>query len=173
MEKDNRMVHGSYDNSEETISAIRQLREEGYTKEQIRVYTNAMNDKTYDKTEKDPDGERLERTFDKTNENNTDMNEEGSFDTVDKNAEERSTEGSFDIVDSREDNNLNDDDDESLWDKVKDFFTPDSYDYDESAQNPNYRKENDVLYPHRNDLANGKRVIVLDKANENQTRINI
>ncbi len=156
MEKEDRVVHGSFDNSEETISAIRKLKEEGYTKEQIRVYTNAMDDKTFDKTEDDVDFKE-DKTFDKT---------EKDIDTKDK--------SSMDIVDNKETkDDTADNDDESLWDKVKDFFTSDSYDYDKESGNPNYRKENDVLYPHRNDLASGNRVIVLDKANDNQTRVNI
>lgn len=155
MDKKDRIVHGSFDNSEEAISAIRKLREEGYSKEQIQVYTNALDDKTFDKTEDDIDLNQ-DKTYDKT---------EKDVDTKDK--------SSMDIVDDKETNTDSADDDESLWDKVKDFFTSDSYDYDKEAENPNYRKENDVLYPHRNDLANGKRVIVLDKANENQTRVNI
>lgn len=65
------------------------------------------------------------------------------------------------------------DNDESMWDKVKGFFTKDTYDHEKELKNPNYRKENDILYPHREDLAGGKRVIVLDKPNEEETRINI
>lgn len=171
MERKNRKVHGSFDNSEETISAIRQLKEEGYTKEQIRVYTNAMNDKTFDKTDNDKDLNE-DKTFDKT-EDDVDLNEEKTFDKTEKDMNAKA-KSSMDIVDDKETKaDTADNDDESLWDKVKDFFTSDSYDYDKESGNPNYRKENDVLYPYRNDLASGNRVIVLDKANENQTRVNI
>lgn len=171
MERKNRKVHGSFDNSKETISAIRQLKEEGYTKEQIRVYTNAMNDKTFDKTDNDKDLND-DKTFDKT-EDDVDLNEEKTFDKTEKDMNAKA-KSSMDIVDDKETKaDTADNDDESLWDKVKDFFTSDSYDYDKESGNPNYRKENDVLYPHRNDLASGNRVIVLDKANENQTRVNI
>lgn len=171
MEKENRKVHGSFATSDETISAIRQLKEEGYTKEQIRVYTNAMDDKTFDKTEEDLDLKE-EKTFDKT-EKDMDSREEKTFDKT-ENDVDVDAKSSMDIVDERETKaDTADSDDESLWDKIKDFFTTDSYDYEKEASNPNYRKENDVLYPHRNDLANGNRVIVLDKANENQTRVNI
>ena len=122
-------------------------------RDQILVYGTAVEDKTFDKTENDPEAPRENRTFDKTEDNSSDKRDDKTFDKVDR----QETDG----------------DDESLWDKVKDFFTSDSYDHDKESSNPNYRKENDVLYPHRNDLANGNRVIVLDKANENQTRINI
>lgn len=156
MEKNDRVVHGSYDNSEETISAIEKLQAEGYTREQIRVYGNTTHEKTFDKTEGDPEKPRVDRSFDKVDEDSTDRAEKRSFDKSED-----------------KDNRQDTDDDESMWEKVKDLFTSDSYDYEEESHNPNYRKENDVLYPHRNDLAGGKRVIVLDKANENQTRINI
>lgn len=153
MEKKDRIVHGSYANSKDTVTEIEKLQAQGYTRDQILVYGTAVEDKTFDKTENDPEAPRENRTFDKT----------------DRTAEDRRDEKTYDKVDRQE----TDGDDESLWDKVKDFFTSDSYDHDKESSNPNYRKENDVLYPHRNDLANGNRVIVLDKANENQTRVNI
>lgn len=153
MGKKDRIVHGSYANSKDTVAEIEKLQAQGYTRDQILVYGTAVEDKTFDKTENDPEAPRENRTFDKT----------------DRTAEDRRDEKTYDKVDRQE----TDGDDESLWDKVKDFFTSDSYDHDKESSNPNYRKENDVLYPHRNDLANGNRVIVLDKANENQTRINI
>lgn len=153
MEKKDRIVHGSYANSKDTVTEIEKLQAQGYTRDQILVYGTAVVDKTFDKTENDPEAPRENRTFDKTEDNSSDKRDDKTFDKVDR----QETDG----------------DDESLWDKVKDFFTSDSYDHDKESSNPNYRKENDVLYPHRNDLANGNRVIVLDKANENQTRINI
>ena len=153
MEKKDRIVHGSYANSKDTVTEIEKLQAQGYTRDQILVYGTAVEDKTFDKTENDPEAPRENRTFDKTEDNSSDKRDDKTFDKVDR----QETDG----------------DDESLWDKVKDFFTSESYDHEKESSNPNYRKENDVLYPHRNDLANGNRVIVLDKANENQTRINI
>ena len=151
--KKDRIVHGSYANSKDTVTEIEKLQAQGYTRDQILVYGTAEEEKTFDKTENDPEAPRENRTFDKTEDNSSDKRDEKTFDKVDR----QETDG----------------DDESLWDKVKDFFTSDSYDHDKESSNPNYRKENDVLYPHRNDLANGNHVIVLDKANENQTRVNI
>lgn len=153
MDRKDRIVHGSYANSKDTVTEIEKLQAQGYTRDQILVYGTAVEDKTFDKTENDPEAPRENRTFDKTEDNSSDKRDDKTFDKVDR----QETDG----------------DDESLWDKVKDFFTSDSYDHDKESSNPNYRKENDVLYPHRNDLANGNRVIVLDKANENQTRVNI
>ena len=153
MDRKDRIVHGSYANSKDAVAEIEKLQAQGYTKDQILVYGTAVEDKTFDKTENDPEAPRENLTFDKTEDNSSDKRDDKTFDKVDR----QETDG----------------DDESLWDKVKDFFTSDSYDHDKESSNPNYRKENDVLYPHRNDLANGNRVIVLDKANENQTRVNI
>ena len=153
MDRKDRIVHGSYANSKDTVTEIEKLQAQGYTRDQILVYGTAVEEKTFDKTENDTEAPRENRTFDKT----------------DRTAEDRRDEKTYDKVDRQD----TDGDDESLWDKVKDFFTSESYDHEKESSNPNYRKENDILYPHRNDLANGNRVIVLDKANENQTRVNI
>ena len=153
MDRKDRIVHGSYANLKDTVTEIEKLQAQGYTRDQILVYGTAVEEKTFDKTENDTEAPRENRTFDKT----------------DRTAEDRRDEKTYDKVDRQD----TDGDDESLWDKVKDFFTSESYDHEKESSNPNYRKENDILYPHRNDLANGNRVIVLDKANENQTRINI
>lgn len=169
MDRKDRIVHGSYANSKDTVAEIEKLQAQGYTRDQILVYGTAVEDKTFDKTENDPEAPRENRTFDKTEDNSSDKRDDKTFDKTDRTAEDRRDEKTYDKVDRLD----TDGDDESLWDKVKDFFTSDSYDHDKESSNPNYRKENDVLYPHRNDLANGNRVIVLDKANENQTRINI
>lgn len=59
------------------------------------------------------------------------------------------------VTDNRED-------DRSFWDKVKDAFSTDSYDYETNAKDPDYNQEDDVLYPYRDDIANGKTVIVVD-----------
>lgn len=164
MEKDRREVFGSYTHPDEAISAIEKLKEDGYTKEQITVYSKADGERSFVATEKDSNPK----------------NETGDFDTVDKNSKERSEEGSFDKVDipskdskDKDSKDTEDNEDDSVWEKVKNFFTPDSYDYDKEAQNPNYRQENDVLYPHRQDIANGNRVVVLDKPLEDENRVQI
>lgn len=146
MDKDREIrVYGSYENPEDVAVAIKELRKQGYSKEEIKVYSKGSS----------PSSEGGESQ--RTRMDNTTITEESN--TLVVSDEERRQEI--------------DDDDMSFWEQVKDFFTSDSYDYDEESQNPNYRKENDVLYPHREDLAKGNRVIVLDKANENQTRVNI
>lgn len=52
--------------------------------------------------------------------------------------------------------------DRSFWDKVKDAFSTDSYDYETNAEDPDYNQEDDVLYPYRDDITSGKTVIVVD-----------
>lgn len=70
-------------------------------------------------------------------------------------AEERNNDDSRDTDDKR---------DRNLWDKVKDAFTPDSYKHEEEEKKESYNKEDDILYPYRNDLAEGKYVIAIDNA---------
>lgn len=54
------------------------------------------------------------------------------------------------------------DDDRSLWEKIKDAFTVDD-DYDASAyDHPDYDSSSDPLYAHRDDIANGNIVVMLD-----------
>ena len=139
MEKDRRVVFGSYTHPDETKSAIEKLKNEGYSKEDITVYSKAQK----------------ERSFDKVDGNDDERDKERSFDKVDKDTEEKK------------------DDDQSVMDKGKDFFTPDYYDSDDESENPNYLKENDILYPHRQDLADGNQVIVLKKPLEDENRIQI
>ncbi|MCC5889324.1 MAG: general stress protein [Alkalibacterium sp.] len=55
-------------------------------------------------------------------------------------------------------------DDRSMWDKVKDAFTPDSYDHEEEKKRDDYNTNDDILYPYRDDLADGKYVIAVENA---------
>lgn len=148
MDANERIVHGTFTNSDETIKAIRRLNEEGYSKDRITVYSNKEGHRSFDATEE------------KSRE------EEGSFDITDEDSAERSKEGSFDRIDreSKEDKEDNSDDN-SVWESVKDFFTPDTYDYEKESQNPEYNQEGDILYPYRADIAQGQHVIVLNNAN--------
>lgn len=66
---------------------------------------------------------------------------------------------------SSEDTHHDDDKgDRNLWDKVKDAFTSDSYKHEDEKEKENYNAEDDILYPYRNDLADGKYVIAVDNA---------
>lgn len=150
MQNNHREVFGSYTNPNDTVTAIKNLTDKGYRQNQITVYSNEKN----------------YRTFDATEGTTPKKEEEGSFDTVNKNSEERSEHGSFDKVD-RHNNEMdtgtnNQNNDKSVWDSVLDFFTPDTYDYQTKSQEPNYSQEDDILYPHRDEIAQGHHVIVLD-----------
>lgn len=170
MDANERIIHGTFTNTDETIQAIRRLNEEGYTKDQIRVYSNNLDLESYDATAENP--KREEGSFDATNARP--KNEEGAFDTTDVNSKARSEEGSFDRVDRGQGiNNATPDDtqesandeDDSVWESVKDFFTPDTYDYEKESQNPNYNPDQDILYPYREDLSRGHHIVVLNNQN--------
>lgn len=142
-EKQNPRVYGSYDNPEEIAKAIKELREQGYTRDEIKVYSTT--------------GLPMHK-------------EEVHIETNDEMPIEEQA-NTIIVSDTERKRDLGED--PTFWDQVKDFFTPDKYDYEIETKNVNYHKENDILYPHREELARGNRVIVLDKPNENQTRINI
>lgn len=63
-----------------------------------------------------------------------------------------------DTMSSRETN----EDDQSLWEQIKGAFSSDTYDHDEQRRDDNYDKEDDLLYPYRDDIKNGKVIVVLD-----------
>lgn len=54
----------------------------------------------------------------------------------------------------------------SLWEEIKDAFSADTYDYDDAAQDPNYTRDDDVLYPYRDDIVAGKMIIVVEDYRE-------
>lgn len=56
--------------------------------------------------------------------------------------------------------------DKSLWQEIKDAFSTDTYDYDNVAEDPNYTKDDDILYPYRDDIAAGKIVVVIEDSRE-------
>lgn len=63
-----------------------------------------------------------------------------------------------DTVSSRETS----EDDQSLWEQIKNAFSSDTYDHDERRRDDNYNQEDDLLYPYRDDIKSGKVVVVLD-----------
>ncbi len=169
MDANERIIHGTYTTTDETIDAIRRLNEEGYTKDHIRVYSKNLGDESYDASEEHP--KREEGSFDSTEEKP--RNREGSFDITDENSRERSKEGSFDRVDRRgtpENQERDNGDNDSIWESVKDFFTPDTYNYEEVSQSPDYKPDQDILYPYREDLSRGHHIIVLDNQNMDSGR---
>jgi uncharacterized protein (TIGR02271 family) len=121
MVREDRVVVGSYRNRDDAVSVINRLKEDGYRKEDITLYTNSEN----------IDGLRDSQDID-----------------VQADSAERSTE-------ETEDNR-------SFWDQVKDAFSTESYNYEETAQDPAYNQEDDILYPYRDDINSGHTVIVVD-----------
>lgn len=120
MVKENRVVVGSYRNQDETASIINRLKEDGYQKEDITLYTNSAN----------VDGLKNSQDVDVETDN------------------ARRTTGDIE-------------DDRSFWDQVKDAFSTESYNYEESAQNPDYNQDDDILYPYRDDINNGNTIIAV------------
>ena len=165
MDAKDRIIHGAFTNTDEAIAEIKRLREEGYSKDNITVFSNNPDLESYDATEGKPRKE--EGSFDITNENSEERSKEGAFDKTDENNKKRSTDDSFDRVNkSQSSNQKNDsDDDNSIWESVKDFFTSDSYDYETESQNPEYNQDQDVLYPYRDQLNSGGHVIMLRNMN--------
>ncbi|MCC5895861.1 MAG: DUF2382 domain-containing protein [Alkalibacterium sp.] len=53
------------------------------------------------------------------------------------------------------------DNDGSLWEQIKGAFSTDTYDDDRSAE-ADYNQDDDVLYPYRDDIKNGKIVVAVD-----------
>ncbi|OJF90964.1 general stress protein [Alkalibacterium sp. 20] len=53
-------------------------------------------------------------------------------------------------------------DDRSMWDKIKDAFTSDTYDYKDEHTRDDYDQGTDILYPYRDDIAKGNVVVVVD-----------
>lgn len=52
-------------------------------------------------------------------------------------------------------------DDKSMWDKIKDVFTVDSYD-ESSHDSPDYNRDEDVLYNYKDDIDNGNIVVLVE-----------
>lgn len=57
-------------------------------------------------------------------------------------------------------------DNRGLWQQIKDAFSTETYDYDNASKDPNYTRDDDVLYPYRADIADGKIVIVVEDYRE-------
>lgn len=121
MVKENRVVVGSYRNEDETVSTINRLKEDGYQRDDITLYTSSAN-------------------------------VEGLKDSQDVDVE---TDNAGRRTEDTED-------DRSFWDKMKDAFSTESYNYEEDSQELNYNQEDDILYPYRDDINNGHTVIVVD-----------
>lgn len=65
-----------------------------------------------------------------------------------------------------------DSDDRSMWDKIKDAFTVDTYD-ETSYDSPDYNKDEDVLYNYKDDIDNGNIIVLVeDDPNIDRNKVN-
>lgn len=165
MDAKDRIIHGAFTNSDEAIAEIKKLREDGYSRDNITVYSKNPDLESYDATQGKPRKE--DGAFNIKDENSKERSKEGAFDITDENSKKRSTDGSFDRVDksNHSSNETDSDDDQSIWESVKDFFTSDTYDYETESQNPGYNQDQDTLYPYRDTLNNGGHIIMLNNIN--------
>lgn len=124
-----KMVKGIYDNAQETLDAVNQLKSEGYTAKEITVVTGQN---------KNPALKNL-------------------------NAAKVSTADA-----TKEDH----EDEESVWEKIKDVFTVKDYEKGDPAENPlaEYGVPDDVAsdLDYKNELEKGRILIVVDDAKEMQ-----
>ncbi|OQO68926.1 hypothetical protein BH747_11060 [Enterococcus villorum] len=113
-------VIGSYSTREEALSVIEQLRDEGYNREDIIIYTTKEAAQRFGFS--GLSGIDVE----------TDINE---------------IEGVHE--------------DRSLWERIKDAFSTNTYEYASNEEEAGYSVENDPLYQYRYDIAEGKIVITV------------
>lgn len=123
------MVKGIYDNAQETLEAVNQLKSEGYTANEITVVTGQNK-----------------------NPNLKDLNE-AKVSTADATKEDH-------------------EDEESVWEKIKDVFTVKDYEKGNSVGTPlaEYGVSDDVAsdLDYKNELEKGRILIVVDDAKEMQ-----
>lgn len=121
----NKKVIGSYATREEALNVVDRLKDKGFQKQNIILYSNKDTAST--------------------------MSDHEAVDVVADNTDVTASPGK-------------EDDNKSMWDKIKDAFTDDTYEYDESTRDNNYNQDNDILYPYRDDIRNGNIVVVVDNA---------
>ena len=115
----NLTVIGSYSTKEEALSVIEQLQREGYSRDDIIVYTN-----------------KLSGIDVKTGVNGVETTNE----------------------------------DRSLWEKIKDAFSADTYEYDSSLNEEADHANNDPLYQYRDDISAGKIIITVNNYKNDPTQ---
>lgn len=113
MEEKNLTVIGSYSTREEALSVIERLRNEGYERDDIVIYT------------------------------------------TDEAASRLGFDGLSGIDVETDGNRMDGEEDRSLWEKIKDTFSFDTYDSETATP------ENDPLYQYRGDISDGKFVITV------------
>ena len=125
----NLTVIGSYSTREEALSEIEQLQREGYSRDNIIVYTNKDAAKNFGFA-------GLSGIDVKTGVNGVETTHE----------------------------------DRSLWEKIKDAFSADTYEYDSSSNEEADHANNDPLYQYRDDISAGKIIITVNNYKNDPTQ---
>ena len=125
----NLTVIGSYSTKEEALSVIEQLQREGYSRDDIIVYTNKDAATNFGFA-------GLSGIDVKTGVNGVETTNE----------------------------------DRSLWEKIKDAFSADTYEYDSSLNEEADHANNDPLYQYRDDISAGKIIITVNNYKNDPTQ---
>lgn len=125
----NLTVIGSYSTREEALSVIEELQREGYSRDDIIVYTNKDAATNFDFA-------GLSGIDVKTGVNGVETTQE----------------------------------DQSLWEKIKDAFSVDTYEYDSSSNEEADHANNDPLYQYRDDISAGKIIITVNNYKNDPTQ---
>ena len=125
----NLTVIGSYSTREEALSVIEQLQREGYSHDDIIVYTNKDAATNFDFA-------GLSGIDVKTGVNGVETTDE----------------------------------DRSLWEKIKDAFSADTYEYDSSLNEEADHANDDPLYQYRDDISAGKIIITVNNYKSDPTQ---
>lgn len=125
----NLTVIGSYSTREEALSEIEQLQREGYSRDDIIVYTNKDAAKNFGFA-------GLSGIDVKTGVNGVETTHE----------------------------------DRSLWEKIKDAFSTDTYEDDSSSNEEADHANNDPLYQYRDDISAGKIIITVNNYKNDPTQ---
>ncbi|CAJ1200696.1 hypothetical protein LCR01_17020 [Companilactobacillus crustorum] len=125
----NLTVIGSYSTREEALSVIEELQREGYSRDDIIVYTNKDAATNFDFA-------GLSGIDVKTGVNGVETTQE----------------------------------DQSLWEKIKDAFSADTYEYDSSSNEEADHANNDPLYQYRDDISAGKIIITVNNYKNDPTQ---
>ncbi|GEK90664.1 general stress protein [Alkalibacterium kapii] len=124
MLNENKTVVGSYSTQEKALDVISRLKNEGYPKNDIILYSNE--------------------------EQASAMSHYEAHDVV---------------VDTDENSNTKkytNDEDQSMWDKIKDAFMTDTYDQKKENKRDDYDQTKDFLYPYKEDIEKGYFVVAVE-----------
>lgn len=124
MVNSNRTVIGSYPTQDDALDVVSKLKNDGYPKNDIILFSNKEQADTLTHYE--------------------------AHDVVVD--EDRSTETE----------KYTTEEDQSMWDSIKDAFVTDTYDHETEHKRDNYDSDNDILYPYRDDIAKGHFVVAVE-----------